>query len=57
MIQETTLIRMGGSTYMRLTPTMLEHCNIKETDTKMKIQDEEGKHGPFLSAWKKKDEL
>lgn len=54
MIQKTTLVRMGGSTYLRITPSMLDHCNIKETDTEMEIQDEEGKHGKFFSAWKKK---
>ena len=56
MIQKTTIVRMGGSTYMRLTPTMLEHCGIKETDNEMEMQDEKGKHGNFLSAWKKKNE-
>jgi hypothetical protein len=54
MKQTTTLIRMGGSTYMRLTPTILEHCNIKEEDNEMIIEDKEKEHGSFFSAWKKK---
>ena len=57
MIQKTTLVKMGGSIYLRITPSMLEHLNIKNVErTTMKMQDEEGKHGKFFSAWVNKDD-
>lgn len=56
MKQTTSIIRMGGSTYLLLPPSILEHCNIKDTDKKATIEDKEKNNNKFFSAWKKDEE-
>jgi len=50
---ETTIIKLGGTSYLRVPPVMLKHLQIEDETKEMVIQDEEGKHGKYFSAWVK----
>lgn len=51
---QTTLVKQGGTIYMRIPPLLLKHLQIEDETQIVIVQDEEGKHGPYFSAWKKK---
>lgn len=52
---ETTLVKQGGTIYMRIPPLLLKHLEIKDETEIVIVQDETGKYGNFFSAWKKGD--
>ena len=50
---KTNTINVGGSIYMRIPPTMCQHLGITSVkNTPVILQDEEGKRGKYMSAWK-----
>lgn len=53
MQMKTNVKKYGGTLFLRLTPAIIEYLDIKE-EQEMIIEDEEGKHGKYFSAWKKK---
>ena len=55
MITKTVVRRMGGSTYLRLPPHIADFLDIKDEKVVFNIQDEEGKHGKFISAWRREE--
>lgn len=53
MRTELKMIQIGGGSYGVIIPKLLrEHIQVKEGDI-IEIQDDSGKHGNFLSLWKK----
>lgn len=46
---------VGGSLGIILKKDLLQHIDVKKDDIII-IQDDEGKHGNFLSVWKALDE-
>jgi len=48
------MVKFGGTHYLRIPPHLVKFLDIKQ-DSKISIQDEEGKHGKFISAWKKEE--
>lgn len=54
---KTTLVKQGGTIYLRLPPVLLSHLQIVDEETTIVVQDEKGKHGNYFTAWKEnKDE-
>jgi len=49
---EKKLFNFGGSVGILLPAELLKHLGLKEGDPVI-IQDDEGKHGKFVSFWKK----
>lgn len=56
MENETTIIHINGSCYVRIPPAFMKHAKISKEDTKAAILDEEGKKGNYLSIYKKEEE-
>jgi len=54
MITETTTTKVGGTRYLRLPPHIAKFLAVEDNVT-FNIQDEQGKHGRFVSIWKKED--
>jgi|TARA_R100000501_G_C2625522_1_gene118969 antitoxin component of MazEF toxin-antitoxin module len=52
---ERKIMNVGGSTCLILPPDVVAYLGL-ENGTVMEIQDEEGKHGKYISVWKKKEE-
>lgn len=56
MKASTTIRMIGGTWYIRIPPTFAEHIGLKEEKTDDiiigEIQDETGKHGKYVTAWK-----
>jgi antitoxin component of MazEF toxin-antitoxin module len=52
MISETNTKKFGGTIYLRIPPHMVEYLTLKEEDLIL-IQDDNGKHGKFVSFWRK----
>jgi len=54
MISETTVVKNGGTFYLRIPPHLVKFIQLKEK-SKINIQDETGKKGQYLSMWIKED--
>ena len=52
---ERKIMNVGGSTCLILPPDVVAYLRL-ENGTVMEIQDEEGKHGKYISVWMKKEE-
>lgn len=50
----TSVIKNGGTLYLRVPPDLAEFLGIKEGQDTVEIQDEQGKHGRFASFWARK---
>jgi len=55
MISETTVVKIGGTFYMRLPPHLANDHLVINEKTKMMVKDEEKTKGKFISAWKKEE--
>lgn len=56
MIYERQLKKWGDTSIVCVIPTDLaKYLDLKAEDT-VCIQDDQGKHGKFISIWKKKEE-
>ena len=54
MISETNTQTINGSVYIRVPPHLVAYLKLsKEKSMPLKIQDDEGKHGEFISVWRK----
>ena len=53
VVEESTasLIRIGGSTYVLLSPDYLEFISVTEKNDKVGIAKDFSKHGRFLGIW------
>lgn len=47
------LSRVGGNYYFPLTKDMREYLGINEENFEVEWQDDVGRHGRFISLWKK----
>lgn len=52
---ERQIVSIGGSIGITIPPDLLKYLNISAKNTVI-IQDENGKHGKFITIWKKKNE-
>jgi len=53
MQYERQLKEIGGSIMIVLPADLCKYLELRPEDT-LVIQDEKGKHGPFVSLWKKR---
>ena len=51
------LVKIGANLYFPLTSDLREYLSIDEDNIIVEWQDEEGKHGRYISFWKKKEQL
>lgn len=51
MISNTNTLKVGSSIYIRAPPHIVEYLDL-ETKTDLKIKDDVGKHGEFISIWR-----
>jgi len=49
---ERKITAYGGSTGMTLPTDLLKYLNLEQGD-RVYVKDEMGKHGPFITIWKK----
>lgn len=56
MENETTIMHMSGTCYVRIPPAFMKHLKINKEDTKAVIIDETGKKGNYLSIFVKDGE-
>ena len=52
MIDETNAQKISGTVYVRIPPHLVRHLNLEKGD-ELFIQDDVGKHGKFISIWRK----
>jgi len=45
-----TVRKQGESFYLLLRPEIADYLDVQHMDT-MQVQPENGKHGPYISAW------
>ncbi len=50
---ERQLTEVGGSTMLVIPPDLCRYLDLNPKDV-ITIQDDDGKHGKFVSFWKKK---
>jgi len=53
---ERQLTEVGGSTMLVIPADLCKYLDLNPRD-EIIVQDDEGKHGKFISFWKKKDEV
>ena len=51
-----TLIKISNNYYFPVTKDIAELLQVSDDDRDITWQDEKGKHGPFISFWKKEKE-
>ena len=56
MKDDTTIRKINGTWYLRILPTFARFLELDDKDAEgcgAQLQDEEGKHGHYISFWKK----
>jgi len=56
MITQTNTRKQGGTVYVRIPPHLVEYLNLNGDLEELSIQDDKGKHGKFISVWRKDQE-
>ena len=52
---ERKVIKNGGTLYIGVDPSLAKYMEIEE-GSEIVLQDDEGKHGKFISFWRKDQE-
>ena len=51
MITKTNTTKFGGTLYLRIPPHLVQYLEL-DKNMEVNIQDDNGKHGKFLSFWR-----
>lgn len=55
MESETNAKKFGGTVYVRIPPHLVQYLKLDD-NTELTVQDDNGKHGKFISFWRKDQE-
>lgn len=51
MIIKTSIRNIGGTTYARIPPAMVEHLKLREGEDTASLEDKTGPKGKFATLW------